>query len=295
MDVAGELTRHRRHLTLVAYRMLGSLQAAEDVVQEAYLRAERAGPEAIVEPRAWLTRVVTRLALDELKSARTQREAYVGPWLPEPLLADDLHDPADQAVTDDQFSLALLTVLETLSPAERAVYVLHEAFGVPLDEVASIVGRTPAATRQLAVRARRHVQEESPRFDTDPEEQRRLVLAFKVATETGDLDALARLLDENVVFRADGGGVVRAVQRPITGRTQVTKLLASGLRNVDDLVVRTAIVNGEPGLIARANGIASVLAFVVEDGKITHIDVIANPEKLARLRSSALEAIDTGE
>jgi RNA polymerase sigma-70 factor, ECF subfamily len=285
MDAAGELTRHRRHLTMVAYRMLGSLQAAEDVVQEAYLRAERARPDEIAEPRAWLTRVVTRLALDELKSAKAQREAYVGPWLPEPLVADDRGDPAEHVMFDEELSYALLTVLETLSPAERAVYVLHEAFGVPLNEVASIVGRSADATRQLATRARRHVQEEVPRYDTDPDEQRRLVLAFKVASETGDVDALARLLDENVVFRADGGGVVDgAAVRPIRGRTPVAKTVARGLRSAEDVEIRVVAVNGQPGLVVRLDGTAAVLAFVVEAGRITHIDVIANPAKLARLR-----------
>lgn len=284
MDAADELTRHRRHLTMVAYRMLGSLQAAEDVVQEAYLRAERAGTDEIVEPRAWLTRVVTRLALDELKSAKVQREHYVGPWLPEPLLADDHDDPEERAMFDDQLSYALLTVLETLSPAERAVYVLHEAFGTPLDEVAAIVGRTPAATRQLAVRARRHVHEEVPRFDTDPAEQRRLVLAFKVASETGDLDTLAQLLDENVVFRADGGGVVKgAATRPIRGKRAVSRTVMAGLRSAEDLAIRTVAVNGQPGLLVRVGGVAAVLAFVVDEGRITQIDVIVNPAKLVAL------------
>jgi RNA polymerase sigma-70 factor (ECF subfamily) len=293
MDPADELTRHRHHLLMVAYRMLGSLQAAEDVVQEAYLRADRAlGPrsgsasagEPIAEPRAWLTRVVTRLALDELRSARARRVDYVGPWLPEPLVASPPgDDPGERAAFDDQLGLALLTVLETLSPSERAVYVLHEAFGVPLADVAGIVGRTPAATRQLASRARRHVQENRPRFDGDPAEQARLVAAFQAACETGDLDGLARLLDENVVFRTDGGGVVTASRVPIVGRDEVVRAVVRSMRAGPDLLARPASINGQPGLVARYQGRAIVFAFVVGGGRITHIDVVANPAKLVGL------------
>ncbi|HEV7759406.1 MAG TPA: RNA polymerase sigma factor SigJ [Acidimicrobiales bacterium] len=288
MDPAGELTRHRRHLLLVAYRMLGSLQAAEDVVQEAYLRADRAGlghgDDAIVEPRAWLTRVVTRLALDELRSARARRVDYVGQWLPEPIVtpaAED--DPGERVAFDEQLSLALITVLETLSPAERAVYVLHEAFGVPLSEVADIVGRSAAATRQLATRARRHVRAHQPRFDSDPDEQTRLVAAFQAACETGDLDALARLLDDDVVFRTDGGGVVTAAREPIVGHARVLRAVAAAVRAAPDLLARPATINGQPGLVARYQGRAIVFAFVVDGGRITQIDVVANPAKLARL------------
>jgi RNA polymerase sigma-70 factor, ECF subfamily len=284
MDVAAELARHRDFLQGVAYRMLGSIQAAEDVVQEAYLRAERADPDEIVSPRAWMTRIVSRLALDELRSARARREAYVGPWLPEPLLApldaDAGADPADRITLDEQVSLALLTVLETLSPAERAVYVLHEAFGVPLNEVADIVGRTPEACRQLASRARRHVRDGAPRFDADPGEQARVVAAFKAAAEQGDLDALAALLDEDVVLRADGGGVAAAARRPIAGRDPVKRVLAAGLRGARGAVVRTILVNGQPGLLLRSGTQVAVVAFVVADGRIAHIDIVANPAKL---------------
>jgi RNA polymerase sigma-70 factor (ECF subfamily) len=282
MDLAAELARHRDFLVGVAYRLLGSVHAAEDVVQDAYLRAERAGTDEVKEPRAWMTRVVTRLALDELRSARVRREAYVGPWLPEPLVApiDERADPADRVTLDDQVSLALLTVLETLSPAERAVYVLHEAFGVPLHEVARIVGRTPEACRQLASRARRHVQDRAPRFDADPDEQARVVEAFKAAAEQGDLDTLAALLDEGVVVRADGGGVVTAARKPIMGRDRVLRTFAAGLRSARDVSVRSVLVNGDPGLLVRLDGQVAVLAFVVADGRITHIDIVANPEKL---------------
>ena len=285
MDVAAEIARHRDYLFGVAYRMLGSRQDAEDVLQEAFVRAQRAGGDDVIEPRAWLTRIVTRLALDELGTARARRERYVGPWLPEPLVAArggpaDTADPADRVTLDEQLSLAFLRVLESLSPAERAVYVLHEAFGVPLNEVAEIVGRTPAACRQLAARARRHVQEGAPRFDPDPGEQARLVAAFQQASETGDLDGLAQVLDEDVVFRADGGGVVSAARRPVVGRDRVTKTIAAALRTVPDMVLQPIWVNGQAGLLARYGSAAAVLAFAVVDGRITEIDLVANPEKL---------------
>jgi RNA polymerase sigma-70 factor (ECF subfamily) len=284
-DVDAALAEHRGYLLGVAYRLLGSMDDAEDVVQEAYLRARRVDAAEIAEPRAWLTTVVSRLALDQLTSARARREAYVGPWLPEPLVAT-ADDPADRVTLDDQLTYALMTVLETLSPAERAVYVLHEAFAVPLDEVAAIVGRTPAATRQLAVRARRHVQDRAPRFDADPGRRAEVVAAFQAACEGGDVEALAALLDDHVLLRTDGGGVVAAARRPITGRTPVVRTLVSALRSAPDVVLRPVTVDGLPGLLARYDGRVVVFAFVVDGGRITHVDVIANPQKLARARGS---------
>jgi RNA polymerase sigma-70 factor, ECF subfamily len=286
MDVAAEIARHRDFLFGVAYRMLGSRQDAEDVLQEAFVRADRAGGDDVIEPRAWLTRIVTRLALDELGSARARREQYVGPWLPEPLVAlrgerGEPSDPADRVTLDEHVSLAFLRVLEALSPGERAVYVLHEAFGMPFDEVARIVGRTPAACRQLASRARRHVREGAPRFDPDPGEQARLVAAFQQASETGDVDGLAQVLDADVVLRADGGGVVNAARRPVVGRDRVVRTITAGLRAVPDVVLQPIWVNGQAGLLARYGSAAAVLAFGVVDGRIVEIDLVANPEKLA--------------
>jgi RNA polymerase sigma-70 factor (ECF subfamily) len=286
MDVAAEIARHRDFLFGVAYRMLGSRQDAEDVLQEAFVRADRAGGDDVIEPRAWLTRIVTRLALDELGSARARREQYVGPWLPEPLVAlrgerGEPSDPADRVTLDEHVSLAFLRVLEALSPGERAVYVLHEAFGLPFDEVARIVGRTPAACRQLASRARRHVREGAPRFDPDPGEQARLVAAFQQASETGDVDGLAQVLDADVVLRADGGGVVNAARRPVVGRDRVVRTITAGLRAVPDVVLQPIWVNGQAGLLARYGSAAAVLAFGVVDGRIVEIDLVANPEKLA--------------
>ncbi len=300
MDVAAELDRHRPYLVGVAYRMLGSVHAAEDVVQEAYVRAERAervgqdGGE-IAEPRAWLTRIVTRLALDELRSARSRRESYTGPWLPEPLVGPVVGpgaplapssapaDPGDRITLDEQVTFALMTVMESLSPAERAVYVLHEAFGIPLSEVAPLVGRTPAACRQLASRARRHLAERAPRFDPDPGDQARVVAAFRHAAETGDIDALAHLHDDDVRLVADGGGVVNAARRPVEGYDRVVKTVAAFFRVAQTATFELVVVDGQPGLLTRYGDQLAVLAFVVHGGRITHIDVVANPEKLAHL------------
>jgi RNA polymerase sigma-70 factor, ECF subfamily len=288
MERVEEFAQHRQYLIGIGYRMLGSFAEAEDVVQDAMLRAARADDRDIEEPRAWLTRVVTNLALDRLKSARMQRETYVGPWLPEPAVGGvwtttEAMDPADRVTLDEQISLALLTVLETLSPAERAVYVLHEAFAVPLSEVAEIVGRTPQAVRQLAVRARRHVEERAPRFDPDPVEQKRLVSAFEGAVTTGDLATLAQLLDDDVVFRGDGGGLAPAAPRPVQGRERLLRGLRVGLRNAAGLSFTRRFVNGEPGLVAQFDGGSAVIAFGVRNGRITQIDVVVNPEKLRRL------------
>jgi len=281
MDVSAELERHRSFLVNVAYRIVGSMDEAEDVVQDAFLRATRAEPADIAEPRAWLTTIVGRLALDHLRSARVRRESYVGPWLPEPVVGD----PADRITLDDQVSLALTTVLETLSPAERVVYVLHEAFGVPLVEVADIVGRTPDACRQLASRARKHIRERAPRFDPDPVEQARVVDAFRLAVENGDFEALVQLLDDDVVARSDSGGKVKGASlRPLHGPGPVLKGLRAGLRDREDVHGELRPVNGRPGIVAYAGDeVIGVISMVVSGGRITHIDAVLNPDKLHRV------------
>ncbi|MDQ4148579.1 MAG: RNA polymerase sigma factor SigJ [Actinomycetota bacterium] len=285
-DIAEELAQHRQFLQRVAYRMVGSRDEAEDIVQEAFLRAARAGGEAIREPRAWLTRIVSRICLDHLKSARARRETYIGPWLPEPIIGSlQAIDPADAAALGEQVGLAFMSVLETLSPAERVVYVLHEAFDVPFSEIAEITGRSPEACRQMAVRARRHIQERAPRFDPDPIERRRALEAFKAACETGDLEALARLLDEHVVVQVDGGGRVKAPTRAIVGRLNALRFLASVLASVPDLGFELVDVNGEPGLIALAEPDPVVAGLVVLNGRITQVDVVANPGKLRQARA----------
>ena len=281
MDVTAEVTRHRSYLVQVAFRIVGSMDEAEDVVQEAFLRASRAAPDDIDEPRAWLTTVVGRLALDHLRAARVRRESYVGPWLPEPVVGD----PADRITLDEQVGLALTTVLETLSPAERVVYVLHEAFGVPLNEVAGIVGRTPEACRQLASRARRHIRERAPRFDPDPVETAKVVDAFRVAAEAGDMETLARLLDDDVSGRVDSGGLVPgAARRPVHGRNRVLKSLKAGMRRTPGSHGEVRLVNGKPGVVMYLDGaVLGVVDLTVSDGLITAIDLTLNPDKLRRV------------
>jgi RNA polymerase sigma-70 factor (ECF subfamily) len=289
---AADFGHYRDHLVRVAYRLLGTIDDAEDVVQDVLARVSADPPGDLREPAAWLTRVVTNAAIDRLRSARVRREQYVGPWLPEPSVvapwaAPAPPDPSDRVTLDDEISLALLTVLETLSPAERAVYVLHEAFGIPLSEVAAIVGRSEQACRQLAVRARRHVQERAPRFDPDREERARVVAAFHQACENGDLDGLARLLDDDVVLRADGGGVVTAAHRPIVGRTRVMRTLEAAVRSITEFRLHAVQVNGEPGLLLEYEDGPAVINFVVRDGRVSHIDIVANPEKLRHLPPEA--------
>ena len=285
------VAEHRDYLLRVAYRLLGSMDDAEEVVQEAALRAARTETEDVREPRAWLTRVVTNLALDRLRSAPARREEYVGSWLPEPRVGDPWslqnEDPGDEVVRADEVSLALLTVLESLSPAERAVFVLHEAFALPLSEVAGVVGRSEAACRQLAVRARRHVDEQRPRFDPDRAERVRVVASFEAACVTGDLVALASVLDDDVLLRADGGGVVKALARPLSGRDKVAATLGRTLAGLESVVIERRMVNGEPGLVVHHSGGIAVVALVVAGGRLTHVDIVANPDKLRRVDQQA--------
>ncbi|MET0912342.1 MAG: RNA polymerase sigma factor SigJ [Acidimicrobiales bacterium] len=285
------VAEHRDYLLRVAYRLLGSMDDAEEVVQEAALRAAGTETEDVREPRAWLTRVVTNLALDRLRSAPARREEYVGSWLPEPRVGDPWslqnEDPGDEVVRAAEVSLALLTVLESLSPAERAVFVLHEAFALPLSEVAGVVGRSEAACRQLAVRARRHVDEQRPRFDPDRAERVRVVASFEAACVTGDLVALASVLDDDVLLRADGGGVVKALARPLSGRDKVAATLARTLAGLESVVIERRMVNGEPGLVVQHSGGIAVVALVVAGGRLTHVDIVANPDKLRRVDQQA--------
>ncbi len=282
MPVTAAFEAHRPHLLRVAYATLGSVGEAEDVVQEAWLRAERLeDPGEIADPRAWLTTVVSRLALDVLRSARVRREAYVGPWLPEPLVEDA--DPVDRVTLDEEVSMALLVVLERLSPAERTAFVLHDVFGVGFDEVAMAVGRSPQAVRQLVSRARRHVKDGRPRTPAGRAEQAALVGAFAVACVEGDLEGLVAVLDPEVVWRSDGGGAVLASRIPQRGAAKVARgLIALARRPARN--GRPADVNGAPGLVLRdADGLLTVMAFTVDGGCITAIDVIRNPAKLGHV------------
>jgi RNA polymerase sigma-70 factor (ECF subfamily) len=288
-DLAERFEALRPRLLRLAYGQLGSLAEAEDVVQEAWLRLQRADVAAIENLQAWLVTVVGRLALDALGSARLRRERYVGPWLPDPLVgttaAGDA-DPADRVTLDETVSHALLFVLERLSPPERTAFILHDVFGYSFDEVGAVVGRTPAAARQLASRARRHVVEQRPRQSGSPEEQRRAVEAFAVAADGGDLDALLAVLDPDVVMRSDGGGRVQAARKPLVGADRVSRALAAMARKfAGQWQMRPAQVNGQPGLVTvdSIDGQISVLAFTVDAARITTIHIQRNPDKLGHV------------
>ena len=280
MTDAERFAEARPRLLRLAYSELGDLGEAEDVVQEAWLRLERVDAQAIENLDGWLTTVVARLALDRLRSARARRETYVGPWLPEPLVSDD---PADRVTLDESVSYALLTVLEQLSPAERTAFVLHDVFDVPFGEVAEVVGRTPEAVRQLASRARRHVTRESPRFAASRDEHDRAVRAFAEAIAGGDMEDLLAVLDPDVVWTSDGGGVANAARKPLRGGGRVARAwVALGRKSRHE---PTEIrLNGRLGLmLSHRDGHRSALSFIVSDGRVTRIDAGRNPEKLRRL------------
>ena len=282
---------HRRLLFTVAYQMLGSVADAEDTVQDAWLRWSAADRSDVGDPRAWLVRTTTRLALDRLTSARARHETYVGPWLPEPLLtaADDTgRDPSDEVVLGEQVSLALLVVLETLSPAERAVFVLQEVFGLPAGEVADVLGRSEAAVRQLAHRDREHVAARRPRFDADRQAHREVTERFLAACVGGDVDALLAALAPGAVLVSDGGGRARAALRPITGADKVARFLAAvttGGASLPGLRIGLAEVNGLPGVAAWTDaGPYVAVSLVVADGLVQQVLVVLNPDKLSGLR-----------
>ena len=276
---------NRPRLLRIAYTMTGSLAEAEDCVQEAWLRLRGiADPDGVRDLAAWLTTTVSRLALDALGSARVRREQYVGTWLPEPLVQDTSHDPADRITLDESVSMALLVVLEQLSPAERTAFVLHDVFAVPFPEVAEIVGRTPAAVRQLASRARRRVEAGQPVAPATDDEQRALVEAFAAACDQGDLPGLIAVLDPDVVLRGDGGGKVRALQEEVRQAERIAPMMLAQANAFGELQMVPTDVNGAPGLIIReGTGGVSVLAFSFDAGRITSIDVIRNPDKLAHV------------
>jgi RNA polymerase sigma-70 factor, ECF subfamily len=281
---AEQFERHRGHLHAVAYRMLGSLSEADDAVQEAWLRLSRSDADAVENLGGWLTTVVGRVCLDMLRTRRSRREDYVGTWLPEPVVAaDQAAGPEDEALLADSVGLALLVVLETLSPAERLAFVLHDTFGVPFDEIAPIVGRTPAAARQLASRARRRVRGAAPVPEPDLARQREVVSAFLAAARAGDFDALVAVLDPDVVFRADGGEAGRGLLPPVQGAEQVAqRVLSRGARFAP--LGRPALVNGAAGAFVEVGGVVrAVVGFTVVDDRIVEIDLMLDPEKLRRV------------
>jgi RNA polymerase sigma-70 factor (ECF subfamily) len=275
---------HRTHLQAVAYRMLGSVSEAEDALQEAWVRLSRADSDAVENLGGWLTTVVGRVCLDMLRARRSRREDYVGTWLPEPIVAEgEGGDPAYEAVLADSVGLALFVVLETLTPAERLAFVLHDMFAVPFDEIAPIVDRSPTATRQLASRARRRVQGATPVPDVDLPRQREIVDAFLAASRAGDFEALLEVLDPQVVFRVDAGATSRLARGPITGAEPVARqILARGTRLAP--LARPATVNGAAGaIVGPADRPIAVVGFTVAHNRIVAIDLITDPDKLRGL------------
>jgi RNA polymerase sigma-70 factor (TIGR02957 family) len=273
----------------IAYRMLGSVSEAEDIVQEGFLRLHRAreGGERIESQRAYLSTVVSRLSLDHLRSARVRRETYVGEWLPEPLVASSEGDPARKAEMADSLSLAFLVLLETLSPEQRAAFLLREVFDEPYDRIAEIVGTSEQNARQLTARARRHVEERRPRFEASREQREELATRFFAAVEEGDLEQLEELLADDVVLRSDGGGKAPAVAHAIHGRAKVARQLTAGLRALARfrITMRREEVNGQPGalFLDREGRLIAVTSLDIAAGQIQGVSSVVNPDKLRHL------------
>jgi RNA polymerase sigma-70 factor (ECF subfamily) len=285
--LAHEFERHRSHLRGVAYRMLGSVAEADDAVQEAWVRLDRSDPGGERDLRGWLTVVVGRICLDALRTRRSRRETYAGSWLPEPIVeAMGEHTPDEEAVMADSVGIALLVVLEELNPSERLAFVLHDVFGVSFDEIGPVVDRSPAAARQLASRARRRVRGTAITPDSDLPTQRRVVEAFLAAARSGSFEALLAVLDPDVVFRIDVGGLPRFARPPTVGAPAVAHAILESGRPFAPLA-RVAMVNGAVGAVVGPPGRApaGVLAVLVVDGRIAEIDLVADRSKLARIEA----------
>ncbi|MGB2940719.1 MAG: RNA polymerase sigma factor SigJ [Candidatus Dormiibacterota bacterium] len=290
-DAAWE--EHRRHLLNVAYRLLGSVSEAEDMVQEGYARLLDADVDAIDDVRGWLTTVVSRLCLDQLRSARVKREAYIGPWFPEPLVegAGLMGDPVDRVTLDDSVRMALLIVLERLSPAERVTFVLHDVFQFSFEEIGMVVGRSPEACRQLASRARRHVKDQAigARFDVEPSEGLLVADRFVAAVAGGKLQPLLEVLDPSVAGWADTGGALAAFAEPLVGRDAVAKRLLpffAGAR------LWPMAVNGDAGVVSVRDGqVRAVLVLTTEGGLVKRIDAIADPAKLGYVTAALADRL----
>lgn len=281
-DLATLWQAERAHLVGVAYRMLGSIAEAEDVVQSAWLKVAALDVEGLREPRAYFTTVVVRASLDALKSARVRRESYVGPWLPEPVLTgSDAREPRDLG----SISFAFLILLEALSPLERAAFLLHEIFDWSAKEIGGVLERDEAAVRQLVSRARAHVSDGAPRFSPAPEAHQALLQGFLATMASGDVNALAAMLAEDATVRSDGGGMVRAARKTVQGRLNVAKLLVGVMRHLDyvpDLLFRE--VNGAPSIVFRRDErTEGVLSLTIEGAEITQVHLVLSPEKLAHL------------
>jgi RNA polymerase sigma-70 factor (TIGR02957 family) len=278
----------------VAYRMLGSVSEAEDIVQEALLRLHLAleQGERIESPRAYVSTVVTRLCIDQMRSARVRRESYVGEWLPEPLVDDGRSDPADNAELADSLSLAFLVLLESLTPEQRAAFVLREVFDYPYEQIAGIIRTGEDNARQLVSRARKHVDQGRPRFEASQEQREQLARSFLAAFSTGDLHALEELLAHDVVLHGDGGGKVRAIARPVHGRAKVARMLLAGWRAAEPFggwALSQVQVNGQPGAMVRdpAGKLIGVVVLDIADGQIQALRSIVNPDKLRHLDHEA--------
>jgi RNA polymerase sigma-70 factor (TIGR02957 family) len=280
-DLYGQL---RPRAFAIAYQMLGSASEAEDVVQEAFLRTHQTlqRDEPIASPRAYIATLVTRLAIDRLRSARARRERYVGEWLPEPLVTDP--SPAEHAETADSLSLAFLVLLESLSPQQRAAFLLREVFDYPYAEVAEFIGTDVDSTRHLVARARHHVQQRRPRYYASRRQREELAQRFFAAAEQGDLPALEALLAQDVTLHGDGGGKVPALARPVNGRERVARTLSDGFARFG-LRIQVTNVNGQPGAIMfdAQDRLAAVIGLDITDGQIQAIHAIANPDKLRHL------------
>lgn len=286
--LAAEFDRLRPRLIRVAYATTGSLAEAEDCVQDAWLRLQRVdNPTSIRDLEAWSTTAVSRLALDALGSARVRREQYVGPWLPEPLVEDVGPDAGERIELAETISTALLIVLERLSPAERVAFILHDVFGMSFDEIREVVGRSSEAVRQLASRARRHIEADRPRFPATHAHQRQLVAAFTTACQDGDMARMVSLLDPEVIWRTDTGGKISAKYEIERGALPVAEALLTFTRQ-RPRSLQSANVNGAPGIVLRdSTGILTVIAFTIDRGLITAIDAVRNPDKLRSVRGIA--------
>jgi RNA polymerase sigma-70 factor (ECF subfamily) len=288
--LAGTFEEHRAHLKAVAYRMLGSLTDAEDAVQEAWLRLARAQAEDIDNLGGWLTTVVGRVCLDMLRSRRQRREGPLEIRLPDPVVADDGTDPEHQALIADSVGLALLVVLESLNPAERLAFVLHDMFGMPFEQIAPIMNRTPVAARKLASRARQRVQGAAPTPDPDPAAQRRVVDAFLTAARGGDLTALIAVLDPDVTLRADGGKALPGGMQVLRGAAAVAGQLTTFQRMATISTTRPALVNGTAGLVNTIDGeLISIISFTVANEKIVEINILSDTDRLSHLDLTNLE------
>ncbi|MBD0369982.1 MAG: RNA polymerase sigma-70 factor [Pyrinomonadaceae bacterium] len=289
MDRLEIFNEHRRLLFSLAYRMLGTVADAEDIVQEAYLRWQAANDEEIKAPKAYLSTIVTNLCINYLTSARRKREEYIGPWLPEPLITDENQDPMHNVQLADSLSMAFMVLLESLTPLERACFLLREVFDYEYEEIARVVGKAEANCRQMVSRARLHIRERRPRFCVSSEMQKQLTEQFMKACASGDMEGLMSLLSEDATLLSDGGGRVTAARKPVQGAEHIARFLTGLVKKIgaSHLSLRPTEVNGHPGFITYLDGrLQNVLAFDIADNRIRAVYIIVNPEKLKRVQGN---------